>query len=238
MTFTADTTVAEIATGVPASVKTFLRYGIDFCCGGKVALGAACRDRGVDYEEVARAIHASAVDPAGPERDWRNAEPGELADHIVSRFHDPLREDLPALQQLAARVLASHGDKDPDLARGISSALGELTAELLQHMAKEEAVLFPAIRRLDRGARAGIPIDMPIAVMEQEHEHAGALLARLRALTSGYQVPAWGCRTVRALYSGLERLEREMHLHVHLENNILFPRALEAAGLGRAGDAA
>ena len=231
MSINEATTVAEIAAEYPASVRIFQRYGIDFCCGGKRAVREACEEQGLSFDEVEKAI-VSAIDAADDVRDWTHAPLRELTEHIVSTYHDALREQLPRLERTAAKVAQVHGGKSRNLAR-IKDALGELSAELNQHMWKEEMILFRAIRAIEAGVvRAGMGISAPIAVMEQEHDHAGRLLAELRQLTDDYVVPEWGCATVRALYDGLAELEASMHVHVHLENNVLFPRALQLAAAG------
>ena len=228
MSINESTTVAEIAVEYPAAVRVFQRYGIDFCCGGKRSVRTACDEQGLAFDEVEQAI-ISAVEMPNESRDWTHAPLTELTGHIVSTYHDALRESLPRLEQMAAKVAHVHAGKSGSLPR-IRQALGELSAELNQHMWKEETVLFPAIRSLETGASgAGMGISAPIAVMEQEHDHAGRLLAELRQLTGNYVIPEWGCATVRALYDGLANLEASMHVHVHLENNILFPRALQLA---------
>jgi regulator of cell morphogenesis and NO signaling len=140
-----------------------------------------------------------------------------------------LRAELPRLEAMALKDAAVHGDKEPAL-RQIEDVLGELSADLNEHMIKEEHVLFPAIRSVDAGT-ARMPISTPISVMEHEHDRAGALLAELRHLSADYVPPAWGCATLRAFYEGLAELEASMHVHVHLENNVLFPRALQTAAV-------
>ncbi len=224
MTITETTTVAEIATAVPGSVRVFQRHGIDFCCGGKTPLAVACREHGVPFAEIANAIEASAAQPAD-QRDWTSAPLHTLVDHIVRTYHDPLREELPRLEAMAAKVSRVHGEKASHLAR-VEAIVNELSAELRAHMRKEEMVLFPGIRAIEAGGSAALSISAPIAVMEHEHDHAGLLLSELRALTGGYSAPDWACGTFHALYQGLAELESTMHVHVHLENNILFPRAL------------
>ena len=218
MNITTNTTVADIAATLPSSVRVFQRHGIDFCCGGKTPLAVACEEHGIAFADLVAAIETSRRTPQADERDW-NAEPlSRLVDHIIATYHEPLREELPRLEAMAAKVARVHGGRAPHLAR-FEGIVAELSSELRAHMRKEELVLFPAI------CAGGGPA-APIAVMEEEHEHAGALLAELRDLTEGYAPPAWACQTFRALYQGLAELEATMHVHVHLENNILFPRAL------------
>ena len=229
MTITESTTVAEVATAIPSSVRVLQRHGIDFCCGGKRPIGEACREQGVSFRELATAIDASI--PAAPSRhDWPHEALHALIAHIIATYHEPLREDLPRLTAMADKAVRAHGAKAPFLLR-LREIVGELTQDLTDHMHKEELVLFPTIRALEAGDRSHADwIAQPIAVMEQEHDRAGALLAELRQLTAGYEPPPWACATVRALYQGLAEVEASMHVHVHLENNILFPRANAIAG--------
>jgi regulator of cell morphogenesis and NO signaling len=228
MIISEHTTVAEIAAGVPSSVRTFQRHGIDFCCGGKQPLGSACQAHGVPVAEVVSAIEASAATRCD-DTDWTREPLHALIDHIVATYHDSLRDELPRLEAMAAKVARVHGAKAPSLTR-LEALVGELSAELRAHMGKEETVLFPAIRALARGPRgASVPLSAAIATLEQEHDRAGAVLAALRTVTNGYEPPAWACATFRALYHGLSELEAAMHVHVHLENNVLFPRALRLA---------
>lgn len=226
MIITEQTRVAEIATAVPSSVRVFQRFGIDFCCGGKTSLGVVCEEQGLSFAEVATAIEASSATPA-EERDWTAAPLGALIDHIVSTYHDGLREKLPRLEAMATKVAGVHAAKAPLLAH-IQDIVGELSADLRDHMQKEERVLFPAMRAFEGGVgRHDGWIAAPITVMEQEHDRAGELLSELRRLSGDYLAPEWGCNTLRALYQGLAELEASMHVHVHLENNVLFPRALK-----------
>lgn len=229
MIITQNTPIREIAATVPASVRVFQRYGIDFCCGGRRPIGEACEERGLVFDEVAGAIDAAATRPVPDDRDWMAEPLAALIDHIIATYHRPLREELPRLEAMAEKVARVHGDNAPHLA-GVEESVRELAAKLTSHMGKEEMVLFPAVRAIEDGeALAPMWITAPITVMEHEHDHAAALLAELRRLTGGYVPPDWACQTFRALYDGLEELEAAMHVHVHLENNVLFPRALEQA---------
>ena len=231
MTITENTTVADIASSFPSSVRVFQRHGIDFCCGGKTSLAVACQEQGVPVADLVLAIEASTRNAEPEDRDW-NAEPLHiLINYIVATYHLPLREELPRLESMAAKVSRVHGAKAAHLTR-LEAIVSELSADLQSHMLKEERVLFPAIQAVERGqAQPSIPLFAPIGVMEAEHDRAGALLSELRTITDGFVTPAWACQTFRALYHGLSELEAAMHVHVHLENNILFPRALTLAGL-------
>ena len=225
MTITEQTLIADIATDVPSSVRVFHQHGIDFCCGGKRPLAVACEELGLSFEEVAQEIATSANAPRD-ERDWTVAPLRALTEHIVSTYHERLREELPRLETMATRVARVHGPKAPAVLDRIESVVHELSADLTAHMRKEEAVLFPAIRALEDGRGTTCPVAQAARVMETEHDRAGELLADLRKTTKSYTPPDWACATARALYQGLAELESEMHVHVHLENNILFPRAL------------
>ena len=224
MTITELTPLGDIAAAIPSSVRIFQHHGLDFCCGGKRALGAVCDERGLSFTETVAAIEAS-TSTATDDRDWTNQPPGVLIEHIMTTYHDTLRKELPRLQALAARVSQSHGTRAPHLLQIVQN-VDALAADLLDHMRKEEIVLFPAIRAIDEGRADGSWLAAPISVMEREHDDAGALLSDLRKLTRDYTPPEGACATTRALYQGLEELERSMHVHVHLENNVLFPRAL------------
>lgn len=221
MTITADTTVGKLAAEHPMVTRVFHRHGIDFCCGGGRPLHEACARKGVDVNVLLADIRAELDTTTGTVKRWDTAPLTDLIDHIVETYHKPLAEELPRLQEMAAKVLKVHGDKFPEVIPPIHSTFVELQAELENHMAKEEQILFPMIRE-GNGAMAGDPV----AVMENEHENAGAALGRLRQLTGNYEVPEYACNTWRALWHGLAELEETMHEHIHLENNILFPRAL------------
>jgi regulator of cell morphogenesis and NO signaling len=227
MTITENTSVAEIAAALPASVRIFQRHGVDFCCGGKKPLGVVCEEQGLSFADLASAIEAAAVSPAVEAQDWPSAPLHVLIDHIISWYHDALREELPRLETMAMRVLSVHGGREPRVLGRIDAIIRELSADLHEHMRKEEMVLFPTIRAIESGvAKHVTAVSAPIRVMEWEHVRAGNLLTELRSITAGFVPPEWGCQTLRALYDGLRELEASMHMHVHLENNVLFPRAV------------
>jgi regulator of cell morphogenesis and NO signaling len=227
MIITETMTVAEVAAAVPAAVRVFTRHHIDFCCGGRKTLRDACSEQGLPFEALTRALDAETATAAADVRDWTREPLAVLIDHIVGTFHKPLRAELPRLAVMAARVTNAHAEKAPAL-RHVEEVLCELSAALNEHMWKEEHVLFPAIEAMSAGRADPQPwIAAPIAAMEEEHDRAGELLAELRHSTAEYRVPEWGCATLRAFYGALAQLEVDMHVHVHLENNILFPRAIE-----------
>jgi regulator of cell morphogenesis and NO signaling len=211
---TLGATVGEIAANLPGATAVFRRFGMDFCCKGNVALAQSARERGVDLADVERAL--AMLDGGAPSA----VPPGSaaLVDHIVSRYHDTHRRELPELIQLARKVEKVHARRS-DVPRGLADLLERMSVELQQHMAKEELILFPAMKQ-----SIAVGLDMPIARMRHEHDDHGAHLRELDRLTNGITVPADGCRTWQALYAGLAKLVDDLMEHIHLENNVLFPR--------------
>lgn len=219
MTITEQTAVGELAAAVPQSVRVFQRHGLDFCCHGHVAMAEACRARALDLESLRAEL--AAEEPAAEDFErWDERPQAELIEHVLARYHARHRDELPRLLALARKVEGVHAAR-PDCPRGLAAHLGRMAEELEWHMQKEEQVLFPLLLA-GRGRMAG----MPIQAMEREHEDHGRNLARLRALAHDYRAPADGCGSWHALYLGLAELERELMQHIHLENNVLFPRAL------------
>lgn len=213
-------TVALLAVRLPAATRVFARHDIDFCCGGQRSVRDACAERGLDPEAVIAEIElAQAAHPSA--ESWETRPLVELVDHIVSRFHRPLEEEMPRLLAMARKVEEVHRDRDPERLAALAETCEALFLELTDHMMKEERVLFPWIAA-GNGRMAGAPI----RVMNAEHEDAGRALARIRELTDDFVPPAGACVTWRALWLGLAELDREMREHIHLENNVLFPRAL------------
>jgi regulator of cell morphogenesis and NO signaling len=216
-----DSTVGQLAAEHPLATRVFHRHGIDFCCDGGRKLQEACAAQDLDTEMVLEEIRKELSDTTTPEEQWVQVPLEDLIDHILIAYHRPLKEELPRLDSMAQKVLEVHRDKDPDRLSELVEVFAGLKAELELHMAKEEQILFPMIKQ-GQGPMAGGPVSM----MEQEHESAGAALRRLRELTKDYQIPPEACNTWRALWHGLAALEESLHQHIHLENNILFPRAL------------
>jgi regulator of cell morphogenesis and NO signaling len=229
MTLTQNRTVGEIAAEVPASMRIFEKYGIDFCCGGKIAVAEACVRAKVDASSLLAEIDEAAQGPAGEATDWSAAPLGALIEHIVETHHVYLKTQLPRLEAMLEKVTRGYVQHGETL-RAIAGVFAPMKAELLGHLIKEEMVLFPLIRGLVAGEGGSFhcgSVQNPIRVMCFEHDSAGEGLARLRHITSGFAAPSDACNTFRALYHELEDLERDLHRHIHLENNILFPRAIE-----------
>ncbi len=222
-------TIAEMVRESPLRADVFERYRIDYCCNGDRLLGEVCAEQGLDAAAILAELE-SAPRAEGP--DFETMSLTGLGGHIVSRHHEYLRATLPSIAAKAEKVVAAHGGAHAYLAE-LQSVLAGLAAELTQHMAKEETVLFPLITRLEEAERSGVPAPAaacgtvlnPIRVMRHEHDGAGAALREIRELTSDFEAPADACNTFRALYAQLEELERDLHTHIHLENNVVFPRA-------------
>ena len=223
-----DRTVGEIVAERPNQSRVFQSFGIDFCCQGGKTLRAACEGKGIALETVIEQLECEPRDKAAPEFNPADLPAAELVTHIVGTHHRYLREELPRVMAMAARVAQVHGGHTPSLLE-VHQVYQEMAAELADHMMKEEEVLFPAITRLARGEPASVPLDGPIACMLQEHDDAGSALLRLRELTNDFQPPATACNTYRALFAGLEEIEQDLHRHIHLENAVLFPTARELA---------
>lgn len=217
--------LGDLVAELPARAAVFDRLGLDYCCHGQRPLAEACAEAGLDPAEVAAALDPPAAPQTGSSAS--RLAPAALADHIEATHHSYLHAELPELTALAAKVLDVHGERHPELAE-VRRLVGDLHADLEPHMLKEERVLFPAIRALVGGTR-DFPfgsVRNPISVMMAEHDRAGELLAQLRGATSGYVVPDDGCASYRSLYARLEQLEADTHLHIHLENNVVFPAAI------------
>lgn len=223
-------TVGSIVAGRPHTAQVFETFGIDYCCGGKRPLADACREKGLDLEEVARRLAEAprAVDgEAGP--DWNTESLTRLVEHILSVHHVYTKEATRRLRPLMDKVHGVHGKTHPELAP-LRRLVEALASELDGHLMKEEQILFPFILDMDGGGSPPVAcfgtVASPINVMRMEHDGAGEMLRQMREVTCDYTLPEGACGSYRALYHGLEELERDLHRHIHLENNILFPRAV------------
>lgn len=226
-------TVRDIATENPAAVRVFEKYGIDYCCGGRVPLGDACATKGLNVHDVIASLEAATAPSTPGERDWTKEPLATLAVYIVDTHHAYVTREVPRLSELAAKVVNRHGDTRQELSV-IQSKLAELGEELVEHQGKEEVVLFPYIGKLERYASGSASeprscfgtIEHPITMMTRDHDIAGNLMAEIRGLSQDFTPPAGACPTFRAFYAGLHEFEQDLHQHIHLENNILFPRAI------------
>jgi regulator of cell morphogenesis and NO signaling len=226
-----DTTVGEIVRANPARSRIFENLGIDYCCGGKRPLAEACQTKGLDPATVVAML--SALDGASGRATVKADQMtlSELCDHIEGVHHAYLREELPRLDFMTRKVAAVHGDHESRLVR-VRRVFEAFQAEMVSHTDQEDQVVFPAIRQLESAdvtkTASEANLAGSLAKLESEHENAGAALSHFRELTDNYTPPDWACNTFRALYHGLAQLEKHTHQHVHLENNVLFPKALVA----------
>ncbi len=211
----------------PELAREFERRGLDYCCGGGESLADACESRGLGSAAIAAELAVIATeDSAG---DWSTMAAADLVDHLEATHHRYLWDELPRLSALVAKIVSVHGERHPEL-DAVSARYEEMRADLEPHLLKEERVLFPMIREL--AAADSSPsfhcgtLRNPISVMLSEHDAVGELLARLRQLTNGYQPPTDGCASYVACFAALAELEADTHLHIHKENNLLFPLVL------------
>lgn len=230
MVITAETPVREIVVADPAAIPVLERFGIDYCCGGKHSLAVACTKRNHDVTVVIQQLEGRrSGNSAGV--DWQTASLKDLIAHIVQDHHAFARQHLELIRELAFKVQRRHGASHPEIFKVVEELAG-IRAELTHHFSCEENVLFPHIEQLEKsGQPVAHPvfanIQQPVTRMIMDHNQTGDELRVLREATNNYLPPADACTTFRALYRALEELERDLHQHIHLENNILFPRALQ-----------
>jgi regulator of cell morphogenesis and NO signaling len=229
-----EKTLGEIVTDNYRNAHVFQKYQIDFCCKGKRTVQAACREKGIDARQVLNelALTGQSQEPCCsfvPE----SASLSELADYIVNTHHNYVRNELPRIAGQLQKVASKHGQRFPEMVE-VARLLKDLKAEFELHMQKEETILFPRIKELEeltlaeKPVMGGIPmLESPILMMEQEHDHSGSIIALIRKLTNNYTPPTEACTTYKVVLAALEIYEMDLHRHVHLENNILFPRALK-----------
>jgi regulator of cell morphogenesis and NO signaling len=212
-----ERTVGDIAATVPGATAVFRKFRIDFCCNGDLTLDAAADRRGIDDYELVRALDALDTDNAGAPAPAAMSS-DELIDHIQDCYHEAHRRALPELIALSRKVEAVHREH-PSVPAGLSDALRQMQSELEQHMTKEEAMLFPAMRQWASGR-----FEIPFAQLRHEHDDQGTALRLLESLTGDFTPPEGACRSWQALYVGTARFAEELMEHIHLENNVLFPR--------------
>ncbi|HHF6592698.1 TPA: iron-sulfur cluster repair protein YtfE [Haemophilus influenzae] len=213
--------LSELAVSIPGATKIFREYDLDFCCGGSVLLEVAAQQKNLNLAEIEKRLTDLQQSKAeNNDKDWTSASYAEMIDHIITRFHNRHREQLPELITLAEKVENVHGDRD-DCPIGVAAQLEKIYAELSQHLMKEEQILFPMIK-MGNYAMAS----MPIRVMEMEHDEAGQDVEVIKSLTNNCTLPADACFSWKALYSSINEFIDDLMHHIHLENNILFPRVL------------
>lgn len=223
-----STTLAEAADAFPQLAREFERRSLDYCCGGRRTLGEACALIGLDPEAtIAELLAAEARSGSAA---WTTMRPDVLVDHIEATHHRYLWDEMPRVTALLDKIVTVHGARHPELVE-VASCFARVRADLEPHLVKEERVLFPMIREL--ATSASMPsfhcgsLRNPISVMLSEHDAVGDLLARLRRLTDGHTAPADGCASYVACFAAMAELEADTHLHIHKENNVLFPMVVQ-----------
>ena len=234
LTMESDETLGQIAAKDLRKAEIFKKYGLDFCCGGKKTVKEACAEKGLDVTKIEQELQTADKNPTArplPYGDWSL---DFLADYIVNTHHSYVKKTLPDLRQYAVKVAGVHGSQHPELHR-IAQLVEEINAELSAHLVKEEKVLFPYIKELVaatndsqrlHAAHFG-SVQNPINMMEMEHELVGKNLEEIRAISNNYALPEDACASYNLLYRLLDEFEDDLHTHIHLENNILFPKALK-----------
>ena len=229
-----EKTIGEIVAKDYRAAAVFESFGIDFCCGGNITVDEACRQNSVNPNEVAGKLAAIVNTQQGNSIDFRSWPLDLLADYIQKKHHRYVEEKTPILKQYLAKICSAHGDRHPELFE-IKKEFDASAGELAMHMKKEELMLFPFIRKMVQAKSSGQPlppssfgkIETLIQTMIQEHDIEGDRFKKISALSGNYTVPADGCNTYRITYATLKEFEDDLHLHIHLENNILFPEAIK-----------
>jgi regulator of cell morphogenesis and NO signaling len=235
MSITAEKTVRELALENPAATRVFEKLGIDYCCGGHKSLEEACRTANLPMDEVLDSLDIAEQSARAVQknRNWPTEPLADLVAHIVTTHHKYTRDEIARLGPLFDKVCSVHGNNHPELPQ-MRATFRDLDQELTMHMMKEEKVLFPYIVRMEESVIQKEPVlpppfgsvQNPVTMMMQEHDSAGDALRAMRQASAGYTPPADACISFQTLYQALAALEADLHQHIHLENNILFPRAI------------
>ena len=241
MTATPETTIREIVATDFRTAAVFQRFGLDFCCNGCRTIEQGCREAGADETAVLRELASVLDTPEGRTPRFAEWDSAALVNYIVANHHGYVRHTLPVLLQHTRKIADLHGERHPEL-RHIARLFERVSDEMVDHMAREERILFPFVIAMDEAKGSGHPlpvapfgtVENPIRTMEHEHRFVGDAMAEMRMLTNGFTPPEDGCATYRVCLQELAAFEDDLHAHVHLENNILFPRALEIERGGRA----
>ncbi|CAN5397205.1 iron-sulfur cluster repair di-iron protein [soil metagenome] len=231
-----ELSLSSIVNKFPATASLFEKYDLDFCCKGKLTLKEACKDDQVKFKTVEHALHRM-IENEWTNKDvvhFENSDLSDLIDHIVSKHHHYVKESMPLIFSHLEKVSTKHGDRHPELHQ-IYQLFAELKMDMEQHMFKEENILFPRIKEINKSSGSDIPyritdkqfLNTPIHVMMDEHDKAGNILHEIKMLSNHYSAPENACTTYRLSFDELKEFEHDLHKHVHLENNILFPRAVE-----------
>lgn len=226
-------TLAQIVKGNHRAAPVFEKYHLDFCCKGKRTLQQACEESEIKLEEVVSALeNTEPGNPGSLSGKCEEMSLTQLADHIVAIHHSYVKKEMPAILGYLQKVAAKHGDHHPEMIK-VLQLFTDVKQEMSEHMHKEEVVLFPRIKEVENKFTAGVELGVtssfllePINMMEKEHDHAGSMLSEIRRLTLNYNPPTDACTTYQLSLSALQAFELDLHQHVHLENNMLFPKAL------------
>lgn len=229
-----EDTIGEIVAKDYRKALVFKNLGIDFCCGGKRTLTEACNKKGLEIEDVKAQLAAIELTQNDTRQNFKDWAAGFLSDYIVNTHHKYVKDNIPFLTELSAKVAKVHGNEHPELIN-VAEVFAKIAHELNTHMFKEERILFPYIKQLEQAQQGHEPlpeaafgnVSNPIMMMEMEHTIAGEDLSEIRSLTHDYELPADACTSYKILYQKLEEFENDLHNHVHLENNILFLKALK-----------
>lgn len=232
MNITKDNTVGEIVVKNIKAAHVFKKHGIDFCCGGGISIEKACAKYNVAFSILEEEL--DTLDQALPMYNYKSWKLDFLIDHIINVHHTYVNENIPMMFQYAEKVARVHGQNHPELLE-IFSLVEAVVQELNMHLQKEENVLFPYVKMLVRAKEAGVMPDKahfgtvqnPIRMMESEHDGAGDVFKTIAKLSDNFTPPQDACNTYRALFSKMQEFEQDLHQHIHLENNILFPKAIE-----------
>lgn len=230
-----EETIGELVTKDYRTAQIFKSFGIDFCCGGKKTIAEVCSKKGIDENLVKNALQQVSEAAKDHENDYQKWDIAFLADYIINTHHQYVKENTSFIMELANKVARVHGEAHPETVR-VAELFSIVGQELLQHLNKEEIILFPFIKALSAAQRDGGALpesafgsaSAPIQMMEAEHEQAGELMHQIREVTNNFSLPPHACNSYTILYKKLDEFENDLHKHVHLENNILFPKSLLA----------
>lgn len=229
-----ETTIGEIAAKDYRKVEVFKKYGIDFCCGGKKSISKACSEKGINKEELEKDLQLLEQGTKLPSQDFYSWDVAFLADYIVNTHHKYVIQSMPMIFEFTQKVARVHGHDHPEVVE-VAKLFVQVMDELNRHMMKEENILFPYIRQLSEMKKSKQKISPspfgtvqnPINMMEHEHDVVGELMHQIRNITTNYSLPVGACNSYRYSYSKLNEFEEDLHQHIHLENNILFPKAID-----------
>lgn len=229
-----EETIAELVLQDYRKADVFKKFGIDFCCGGKKTLAKVCLDKGIDLTKLKEELYHLDAQPSAPSQDFSRWDLDFFVDYIINTHHKYVKQNIPTLLEYTQKVARVHGDHHPEVIE-IANNFMSIVDELQEHMMKEERILFPYIKMMYQAQveheSISVPpfgsIENPINMMEMEHEGVGELMEKIKILSSQYTPPAYACNTYRVSYAKLKEFEDDLHQHIHLENNILFPRAIE-----------